>query len=231
MSWDNPRGGLTDRERILTYVITGLQSSMLMRPRASQHDAASWDDGMGGVHVHFARYRKPEKGDLVLGWTGRVDEWKIAFYEENSGNGNHVVRDINTGRLCNYGNEEFIPIVGLTPTQLLTGDRRQFYYKVLEAFARGDEYLWLFGGLEFDGDEAVIRVRERWGGMGGPSVPFSVRIRWTKRTSIKAILAALKEGGYGWRSFYPWGDVVDDFGQLVTPTPHPHMTWREHAQH
>lgn len=226
MSLDNPIGTLTDRERILTYVIQGLQTSALLCPRGDRWNAQSWADG-DRMYLHFARYRKPVKGDLVMGMTGRVDQWKIAFYEgmQDPSQELHLVRDINTGRLCNYGNEEFIPIVGLTPTQLLTGDRRQFYYKVLKAFHRADAYLQLFGGLEFDGDDAVIWIRERWGGMGRISVPYSIRVRWTKRMSVKAILAAMDAGGFGWRSFYPWGNVVDDFGSIVTPTPHPHEAW------
>lgn len=230
MSLVNLNSNISDRERLMLHAIDGLKSSALLCGRGELHSEESWRDRDGRMYVHFAYYRDPRPGDLVIAETGRIDEWKLSFYVSNEGSGNHVVRDINTGQLCNYSNESFRAIVGLSPIQLLVGHEFQFYRKVLGAFHREDAYLQLFGGLEFAGGEAVIWVRERWGGLGNrPSTPYSVRMRWTKRTTVKAIRAALRAGGLGWRSFYPWGNVVDDFGAIVSPTPHPHSTWLEYA--
>lgn len=196
---------ISDRERILTTIIDGLASTSILRARGDTFNAESFADGSGGYYVHFARYRKPVKGDLVIGNTGRVDQWKISFYEECTDPNQelHVIRDINTGQLCNYGNETFMPIVGLRYTDLLIGEERAMFIKVMGAFARGDEYLYRFGGFKVDGKKAVIRVRESHGGFGRPSVPFDIEMEWTPKTTIKAILAAMRAGGYGTKSFRP----------------------------
>jgi len=65
---------------------------------------------------------------------------------------------------------------------------------VLQAFGRGDEYMYRFGGLKVNGQRAVITVRESHGGFGQPSVPFDIEIEWTPKTTIKAILAAMRAG-------------------------------------
>lgn len=193
---------LTDRERILTTVIRGLQSTAVLRPHASVYDQASYGD-----KVHFAYYRKPVKGDLVIGNTGRIDQWNIAFYEgcNDPANELHVVRDINTGQLCNYGNESFIPIVGLQPAEMMVGNERRLFEKVLAAFARGrgNEYLYRYGGFKIDGTRCTITIREAYGGFGQGSVPFDVSMDWTPRTTVKAVLQAMRDGGYGTKSFRP----------------------------
>jgi hypothetical protein len=197
-------GRLTDRERILMSVVQALSLSQSLAPVSRTRwgdEAFTGHDGY--VYAHFATWRKPQAGDLVLARTGSMSEWKIAFYVEPlpSQLGGAVVREIGTDRLCNYENEEFVPIVGLPPTELLDGDKRRLYDKVIAAFRRGDEYMYLFGGIEFDRDDVVVSVRERWGGLNGKSKPFPVRFTWDPRMSIKAILAALRAGGYGAREF------------------------------
>lgn len=197
---------LSDRERILTALVDRLSTTMLLRPNGRVHDAASFSDGSGGHYVHFAYYRKPVKGDLVIGKTGRIDQWKVGFYEEEKDRsvGLHVIRDINTGQLCDYGNEEFVPIVGLHFTELLVGDERRLYEKVLQAFRDGDEYMYRYGGIKIDDGRAVIWVREVFGGaFGKDSVPFEIAIDWTPQTTAEEILAAMRAGGYGTKSFRP----------------------------
>jgi hypothetical protein len=196
---------LTDRERILTKVIDGLRSTAILRARADPYSEASYANGSGGHYVHFAVYRKPVKGDLVIGTTGRDSYWKIAFYEECADPSNelHVVRSIDTGQLCNYGNETFTPIVGLHHTDTLTGKERAMFEKVMAAFARGDEYLYRYGGFRLDGDTAIITVREAHGGFGMESIPFSIEMKWTPKTTIKQILECMRAGGYGTKSFRP----------------------------
>ena len=196
---------LSDRERILTAIIAQLSSTALLRSNANQYSAESYADGVGGMYTHFARYRKPVKGDLVMGTTGRIDQWKIAFYVELTDPRNevHLLRDINTGQLCSYGNESFVPIVGLSYSDMLIGDERAMYEKVLAAFARGDEYMYRFGGFKVDGARATITVRESHGGFGRESVPFSIEMEWTPKTTAKAILEAMRAGGYGTKSFRP----------------------------
>lgn len=189
---------LTDRERILTHIVRGLQSTMLTRPNGSGFKAESFTDKFG-TSVHFAYYREPGPGDLVIGTTGGVSRWTIGWYVEPlaSALGGALLREIGSDKLCNYGNERFVPIVGLDPLVVLEGDRRALLGKVYKAFHRGGEFLYRFGGLDFDGDDAVIWIRKTWGG----AKPFPVRLVWNKRTPIKTILAVMVAGGYGTREF------------------------------
>lgn len=197
---------LSDRERILTTLVDRLSTTMLLRTHGRMHDADSFSDGYGGHYVHFAYYRKPIKGDLVIGKTSRIDQWKIGFYEEEKDRsvGLHVILDINTGQPCDYGNEEFVPIVGMDPTALLVRDERAVFEKVLGAFREGDEYMYRYGGFRFDdAGRAVVRVRESHGGFGKESVPFEIAIDWTPETTVDQILTAMRAGGYGTKSFRP----------------------------
>lgn len=197
---------LTDRERILMTIIDRLSTTFVLAPACR----GSWErknflDGQGYEYVHFASYAEPKPGDLVLAKTGNVSEWKIGWYvEKRFGSlGGAVIREIGSDRLCNYDNESFVPIVGLDPIALLEGDKRQFYVRLMRAFAKGDEYMYRFGGLRFKGAEAVITIREVFGGLGAPSKPFDVRMVWNKRLSADKILASLRAGGYGTKSFMP----------------------------
>lgn len=197
---------LTDRERILMTIIDRLSGTIMLAPACrGGWRKEDWQDSQGYPYVHFANYDEPKPGDLVLAKTGRVSEWKIGWYVEKRGGsfGGAVIREIGSDRLCNYDNESFVTIAGLDPIALLEGDKRQFYVKVIRAFAKGDEYIYRFGGLRFDGPEAAISIREVFGGAlgGGGSKPFDVRMVWTKRTSVKAILAAMRTGGYGTHKF------------------------------
>jgi hypothetical protein len=196
---------LSDRERILMRIIEQLSSTQLMRSRNRSWSSVDYADTSGGHYVHFAYWDDPKPGDLVLAKTGPLSPWKIGFYVEPlSGDfGGAVIREIGSERLCNYTNESFVPIVGLSTIDLLESEQRQFYYKVLKAFHRGDEYLYRFGGIRFKDNVATVTIRERWGGLGADSVPFTVDIEMRKRMAIKAILAKLREGGYGTKSFRP----------------------------
>ncbi len=198
---------LTDRERILTTIVSQLSSTQLLAKGNPSHDPRAADFSSGSQLVHFAYYRKPEKGDLVIGKTGRIDRWKIGYFEQGNidGYGTSLIREIGSGLLCNYGNEEFVPILGLRKSDLYEGDEYQFYVKVRRAFGKGDEYMYRFGGVDFEGDNAVIWIREAFGGLSlkNPSKPFSVRMQWNKRTSVKKILEIMRAGGYGTREFEP----------------------------
>lgn len=213
---------LTDRERILMHVIRQLDSADVMCRRGDSYDEASWKDTVGDsdrVYTHFARYRAraPLPGDLVIAMTSGPNEYSLGWWVEPllDGLGGGLIREIGSTRTCRYSNEQFTPIVGLSPVQRLEGSRYQVYLKVQQAFRKGGEYTYRFGGIDFDGDNAMetkgtmhVTVREAFGGLNNPSEPFKVTIPWTKRTSVKAILAALRAGGYGTKSFRPDGWVA-----------------------
>lgn len=196
---------LTDRERILTRIIDALSTAQLLAPGGRRYEESAFTGHDGHVYAHFAYWREPKAGELVLAKTGGISEWKIGFYVEKLSDayGGAVIREIGGNLLCNYSNESFVPIVGLHKTDLLEGDQYLTYQKVLAAFRRGDEYCYRFGGVDFEGSEMLVWIREVFGGMGRDSTPFSVRMKWDKRSTIKQILDAMRAGGYGTRSFRP----------------------------
>lgn len=190
----------TDRERILTTLVRELHTTAILAPHASPWHESSYQRRSGGVYVHFAHYRRPVPGDLVMGQSGNVNGWKIAWYVHDIPDG-ALLREIGSDRTCRYTNESFAPIVGMCPDDLLDGDKRTMNAKVVAAFQRGGEYRYRNGGCTFEGDEVVMCVREVFCGIRRESHPFYVRMKWNKRTTIKAILEALRAGGYGTRDF------------------------------
>lgn len=200
---------MTDRERILTEIVRQLATTQLLAKGVPRFSEEAFRDrlpsGSESLYVHFAYWEKPKAGDLVLAMTGGIGEWTVAWYVEQlpPNVGGAVVREIGTGRLCNYRNEDFVPIVGLHKSQLLEGEQNEFVNKVHAAFARGDEYTYRYGGVDFEGGGARIWIREVFGGglSGGGSKPFSFVMPFTKKTSVKAILKAMRDNGYGTRKF------------------------------
>lgn len=195
---------MNDRERILMQIIDKLSLTQTLCLRGN--DEAKFIDRDGSVYVHFGAYndRPIQKGDLVLAETGRVSDWKVGWVHEVIDGSTAVIREIGSYRLCNYGNERFTRIVGMHPSLLLEGDEYEFQQKVFKAFHRGDEYMYRFGGVEFRPDHtAEIFVREAFGGhkLNQESIPFSFSMKWDKRTSVKKILEAMREHGYGTREF------------------------------
>lgn len=202
---------LTDRERILTTLVSALATTSLLRPQAfGQWSSEPFKDQYGD-YVHFAPWRKPVAGDLVRAKTGGTSRWSLSFYVEPLGDGlgGALVREIGSERTCRYSNEEFEPVVGLSPTQLLEGDRYQVYLKVIKAFNKLHHFIHRFGGVSFPQDQpgtVTVWVREYHGGilrLGGSrqSQPYSIAFPWTPTMTIKAIRQALLDGGFGTKTF------------------------------
>jgi hypothetical protein len=208
---------MTDRERILSAVVSELATTQLLcRGGYSEQDFKG--RGLGDTdapYVHFAYYREPVAGDLVLAKTGHNSEWKIGWYVRrlDAALGGAVIREIGSERLCNYSNEGFVPIVGMYKSEILEGLQYKISRLVQMAFKKGDEYSYRFAGVEFvEGNKAIIWVREVWGGLSKPSKPFSIELIYDKKTTIKKILEVLRAGGYGTRKF-----------ELVNPDPSPNL--------
>lgn len=194
---------MNDKERILTTILDQFyytQTLCFHSPKENDFIKSG-----GDTYVHFGAYddRKIKVGDLVMGKTGKVHDFKIGFVHEILSKFEMVIREIGSNKLCNYSNESFTRIVGLKPSDLYEKGQYGFYQKVLKAFTRGNEYSYRYGGLEFLGDNiAKIWIREAFGGFGEcKSCPFSFKIEWNKRTTIKEILNLMIENGYGTKKF------------------------------
>lgn len=190
---------LTDRERILLTLVH----------RMSRHAFRPPDPARLTEREHVAYYdENPKPGDLVLGATGPIDQFKVAWYVKKLGYSDHLVREIGSDRVCKYVNEAFHPIRGFPSTMLLEGNQYKFYRKVKRAFLDGHgipglkSYYHLLGDLTFDGDKATIWVREKWGGgFEKESKPYPVIMTWSRKTKVSEILDALLAGGFGTREF------------------------------
>jgi hypothetical protein len=196
---------MNDKERILMSVIRGLRSTTGLVRNNLWGSENYKRDGGDGYYVHFAPWKDPQKGDLVLCEAMSIDDWSVGFVHMVISNHECIIREIGSDRLCRVSNEGFSPIIGMSSIDLLEGAQYGFYQKVLKAFRKGDEFLYCFGGIDFDGEDAIIWVRERYGGIirfrEHGSAPFSIRMRWSDKTTIKAILQAMRDGGYGTREF------------------------------
>lgn len=199
--------GLSDKERIFLAIIAGLDAARVLCPGGDCYQQETWRRrGTSEYYMHFAKYREPQPGDLVYANTGHASEWKIGWFvlPPLKPFGPAVIREIGSQRLCNYGNESFVPIVGLSTEELLEGEERRFYLKVLRAFGMGGEYCYRYGGIRFEGRKAWIAVREAFGGHCGPyeeSIPFECEMKFTPKTRPAWILRTMRLAGYGTRKF------------------------------
>lgn len=202
---------MTDKERILMNIIQELRTTSALGPAGKPWDSEAYRDDNGGYYVHFAPWigdDEMQPGTLVICETSYVGPWKIAYLVRRVEYGRWIIREIGTDRLCDMGNEKFVPIIGMSPSQLWEGDQYRFSQKVIQAFALGDEMWYRYGGMEFDADgKATVSVRARYGGMlqfgKHGAKPFQIQISWTPQMTVEEILEVLKAGGYGTRQWEP----------------------------
>jgi len=153
--------------------------------------------GFGECHI--------KEGDLVLCLTNPAHDWAIGFVHEVYDQNHLMIREIGGNRVCEVYNESFAIIRGMPDLEILDGDRYEFRRKVIKAFKWGDEFPHRFSHIEFDGTDAVIWVRFAW----GTGDPFSIPITWDNRTTIKSILAHMREHGYGTRGLKERPSIMD----------------------
>ncbi len=196
---------MNDKERILMNILSNMYFTQIVRLKGDRE--CMFDDG-NSEYVHFGGYddRPIQRGDLVLCQTTGLHDWKIGFVHQVIDSQACIIREIGGNRTCNVSNERFVRIAGIPDDSLLEGDEYIFKQKVLQAFHRGDEYMYRFGGVDFLAEHiARIWIREAFGGVlggkGKMSTPFSFEMKWNKRTSIKLILETMRENGYGTRDF------------------------------
>lgn len=187
---------LGDRERILSTVVRGLLSTQIFH-RGDGYHSATYTGSTGMTDVHFALDQTPVKGDLVIAnSTIWPNPWSIGWFESKDENGNYVIREIGTGMLCNYSNETFVPIRGLSNIDLLEGEQYRFYQKVLKVFSTAYEYNYRFGGIKFTDDEVAVTIRAAW----GEGVPFDIVMPF-KKMGVATILKLMRKDGYGSRPY------------------------------
>ena len=205
---------MTDRERILVNIAAELAHEVeyYQRLPVVQEHERRWPDNARSIRTKWDCIGRPQyqKGDLVVCFTStgrQQNPWLISFVEANGCKHDDrglLLRAIGTDKLCDYSNESFIRITGIPARLLWEGDQHQFSLKLHKALRKLDNYLHVFRGLEFpEPDRAVVYIGERWGGLGKTTKPYTIEIQFTKRTSIKTIVATLESNGFGTREFEP----------------------------
>jgi hypothetical protein len=192
---------LSDRERILSYIIHELRSMPLHMkaniPWSSEAYRKSrvWGEG---YHPHFAPWKKPEKGDLVICETSGIHHGTIGIIKQLISYDEALIQGVGDYRCIRVSNDRFIPIVGidLCKDVFLCGEEWIFYLKVRKAFKRGDEYMYAYNGIQIQENKAIISIRCR-GFPKEDQQPFNIEVIWNKKTTIKYILSKMIDGGYG----------------------------------
>ena len=205
---------MTDRERILVNIAASLAHEVeyYQRLHVVQEHERRWPDSARTIRAEWSMLNRPkyQKGDLVVCFTStgrQQNPWLISFVEADGCKDDSqglLLRAIGTNRLCDYSNESFIRIVGIPARLLWEGDQYQLSLKLHRALQKIDNYMHVFRGLECpETGRAVVYIGERWSGVKNPTKPYAVEIPYTKRTSVKAIIAALEGAGFGTREFEP----------------------------
>lgn len=200
---------MEDKVRILMTIIRELSATQVCAFHACNgKDIPKRNIDSDIEYVHFESTLGSDNvkiGDLVLCETSGIHDFTVGYVQAITGYSDCIIREIGTNRICRVGNERFTKIKGLTKDSLLEGVQYKFKRKVLKAFYWGEhDYKYRFGGLEFTGDKgrtAIIKIREKWGGINHTSIPFDVVIKWNTKTTIKSILEEMTKQGYGWKEF------------------------------
>lgn len=201
---------MSDRERILMNIASMLAQELCsLQLLPSVREYMNNPNSMSYIRVESGYATKPkyEKGDLVLCQTsvGRnQNPWLISFVEgpSTTDSSGLLLRSIGGSGTCNYGNESFARIVGIPERLLWEGDKQRFAEKLAKALRKLDTYIHRYRGLSFAEDgQADVTFGEIWGGLSKKSKPYTLRVVYTRKTTIKSIIAQLEEQGFGTRKF------------------------------
>lgn len=202
----------TDRERILINIASALAhevSHLQSLPEVRRY--LDNQHSLSRVRCDWSAFndREFKKGDLVACFTShprQQNPWLIAFVEDKhpTDASGLVLRAIGSQDTCNYGNESFIRISGIAERLLWEGGKHAFSRKLNKAIAILDSYVHRFRGLEFREEGiASVFIGQVWGGLDKKTKPYELRIKFSKRTSVKNIIAQMQEQGFGTREFEP----------------------------
>ncbi len=188
---------LSDKERILTHIILELKSVEIHRkegiPWSSEAFRKCDFEGIG-YHPHCARWKKPEKGDLVICETSGTHHGTVGIIKELISYDEVLIQGVGDTQCVRVWNDRFVPILGIDLKRdvFLCGDEWKFYLKVKKAFKRGSEYMYRYNGIEINGNKAIISIR-----LSFDEKKFNVELFWNKKTTIKQILLIMRNEGYG----------------------------------
>jgi hypothetical protein len=189
---------MSDKERILLYVLTGIRSQTLWIPSPSilvEEDKPHFD----------VMQREPAKiGELVMSSGSGIHPFTVGFLVDTFNSYDYKVREIGSGKTCVISNDSFSVIRGMPSYCLYEGKQYKAFRDVNLAFLKIDDSYRL-GESEFNTDgNLTVSVREKFGGFirGDRFVSegFNV-ILPANKPSIKSYEQLLRDGGVGSRPF------------------------------
>ena len=143
---------MTDKERILTYIISRCASIMTFGGSLS-------DKPLRFEHIN-QDCSNLKIGDVVLSPSFVTNPYNIGFVHEVKSHNFLVIREIGTNNLCNYSNQLFQIIKNIPKDILYEGKYFNFYRKCQKSFRKGNLYWYAFVDFEIKEDEIIIEFRE-----------------------------------------------------------------------
>lgn len=148
-------------------------------------------------------------GDIVRCKTNPNHPWGIAEFVEPLEYAGYLLRLIGGTKLCRMSNESVDVLRFMNPSRLYGGAKYRIYqWATGKAFRKPynpDADDWKrCGGVEFDGDTLTIWSRSHIFGMekrpkDGPPLfaqPVKFTLKWSDKTKLKDIVAAMREQGF-----------------------------------
>ena len=177
---------LTDKDRILMQVVQAAYS-MWLSQECRGHNLKGSE-----YQLKFKTEEHIKKDDLVFAVTSQPNDFKIGFFVKwDQYPSSAVIREIGSEKTCVYSNESFVGIMNINEIHLLDGVERQIYIKCRTAIGRADPYDVLFRDIAFKDGTVTLSIRKKWSN----DERFSLSFTYSKRTTIKSILALIKKAG------------------------------------
>jgi len=135
-------------------------------------------------------------GDLVLTYSSighRHNPWNIAIVHELRGFGECALRDIFTGQICNYGNEDFKKIVGVPFEVQLDEEQYALWSTFNRACYKAEgEFRYYLIPLyaTFEESQITYVTREKW----SDDLMYHVFSRGTTEEEMETTLRILVQG-------------------------------------
>lgn len=207
---------MTDMERILLKVVCALARELYrLQSTAWVREWYKQFNEIPRVSVRWSDGPDLKPGELVMCQTAsisQVNPWIVSFAHEplpNGSNDGYALRAIGRKDICNYSNESFM-VIDCDPEILWEKDKYEFSLKVRKAKAKIDSYCTRYRGIDFpEPGVAMVTFGEVFGGMGKPSKPYQIRIKWTPDMTVAAIYKELVKAKVGERKFEP-AETTDD---------------------
>jgi len=172
---------MTDKERILTYIIQRFYPKYLLH---------IYDDEN---LFNKCNYNNIKNGDLVLAITSGTHDFSIGYVTRIISESEMIIREIGSNKTCRIGNEMFykIDLEKLDSDMLLEGLQYDIYIKVKKAINKATEYYTRYHSIEFvEGLFKCCKFHLRKAFSN--NIIKSFTFKYSSKTTIKEIVELIK---------------------------------------